>query len=188
MMGAPIPREEEARLESLRQYKILDTEAEQIFDDITALIASICDTPIALLTFVDGDRQWIKSNVGLPVVQTTRNASFCAHAICGETLFVVPDALVDERFADNPLVLGDPNIRFYAGMPLITPEGHALGALCVIDHSPRQLSNDQKTKIEALAKSAMLLLEIRSGRRNSRTCMPAGSGLSAREKPNQSRS
>jgi GAF domain-containing protein len=175
MPAAPIPRNEEARRESLRQYQILDTEAEKIFDDITQLVASICDTPIALLTFIDGDRQWIKSsNIPLPVRQTMRNASFCAHAICQDELFVVPDALLDDRFADNPAVLGEPKIRFYAGMPLITPEGYALGALCVVDHSPRQLSEDQKTKIHALAQSAMLLLEIRVGRRDPRTYVATG--------------
>ena len=163
-MIAPIPANEEARQEALRHYQILDTKAEKIFDDITTLIASICDTPIALLTFIDGDRQWIKSaNVTLPVCQTDRNASICAHTICGRVLFVVPDTLLDERFAYSPFVTGEPHIRFYAGMPLINRDGYALGALCVIDTAPRQLSEDQKTKIRALAQSAMLLLEIRAG-------------------------
>jgi GAF domain-containing protein len=165
MQAAPIPRNEEARQESLRQYRILDTEAEKIFDDIIVLVAGICDTPIALLTFIDGDRQWIKFNFGLPLRQMKRYASLCARAICEEELFVVPDTLQDERFADGPLVISEPHIRFYAGMPLITPEGRVLGALCVIDHSPRQLGEDQKAKIKALAQSAMLLLEIRIGRR-----------------------
>jgi GAF domain-containing protein len=176
-MTTPIPADEEARQESLRTYEILDTQAEKVFDDITAVIAGICDTPIALLTFIDGNRQWIKANFGLPLRQTTRNASICAHAICRDELFVVPDTLRDARFADNPFVIGEPHIRFYAGMPLITPEGHALGALCVIDHSPRQLSEDQKAKLEALAQSAMLLLEIRLGR-NGATAL-TGLGRSA---------
>jgi len=104
----------------------------------------------------------------LPVHETSRDVAFCAHAICGEDLLVVPDALNDERFALNPLVTTEPNIRFYAGMPLFTPQGHALGALCVIDRVPRELSDEQKAKIRALAQSAMILLEMRLGRPNPR--------------------
>jgi len=155
-----------ASLDHAPSRKILDTEAEKVFDDITALAASVCETPISLLTFIDRDRQWIKSNVGLPVHETSRDVAFCAHAICGEDLLVVPDALNDERFALNPLVTTEPNIRFYAGMPLFTPQGHALGALCVIDRVPRELSDEQKAKIRALAQSAMILLEMRLGRPN----------------------
>jgi GAF domain-containing protein len=155
---------EEARQETLRQYEILDTDAEKVFDTLTAMAAAVCQTPISLLSFVDRDRQWFKSRVGLSIRETSRSLSFCAHAICGDDLFVVPDALIDERFAKNPLVTGDPNIRFYAGMPLISPQGYGLGTLCVIDHVPRELSEDQKTKLSVLAQSAMLLLEMRSGR------------------------
>ena len=160
-MKASISKDEEARLERLRQYKVLDTAAEQAFDDITKMAADVCKTPISLLTLIDRDRQWFKSNIGLSVKETSRDIAFCAHAILQPELFVVPDALADDRFARNPLVTHDPNIRFYAGMPLVTPDGHALGTLCVIDRVPRALSEDQATRIKALAKSAMLLLEMR---------------------------
>ena len=160
-MAAPVPANEEARLETLRKYQILDTAAEKVFDDITALVANVCQTPISFLSFVDRDRQWFKSNVGVPARETSRDIAFCAHAIMGDDLFVVPDTLADERFAKNPLVCNDPNIRFYAGMPLMTPEGHAIGTLCVIDRVPRELSQQQKDKMRALAQSAMMLLEVR---------------------------
>ena len=160
-MGAPIPANEEARLETLKKYQILDTAAEKVFDDITALAADVCHTPFAFLSFVDRDRQWFKSNVGLPARETNRDIAFCAHAIMDDDLFIVPDALTDERFAKNPLVVHEPNIRFYAGMPLITPEGHAIGTLCVIDRVPRELSQQQQDKMRALAQSALMLLEVR---------------------------
>jgi GAF domain-containing protein len=146
----------------LRQYAILDTAAEKVFDDITSLAAGVCHAPIALLSFIDHERQWFKSNTGLgDLRETSRNVSFCAHAIVQKDLFVVPDALADARFADNPLVVADPHIRFYAGMPLITPDGHAVGTLCVIDREPRDLTSEQQDKLRALAASAMLLLEER---------------------------
>ncbi len=160
-MAPPIPPNEEARLEALRKYEILDTAADKAFDDITALAADVCQTPISLLTFIDRDRQWFKSNVGMEARETSRDLAFCAHAILQDELFIVPDALLDERFAKNPLVSGDPNIRFYAGMPLVTPDGQAVGALCVIDRVPRELSQAQKNKIRALAQSALMLLELR---------------------------
>jgi GAF domain-containing protein len=161
MTKALTPPNEQDRLEVLRQYQILDTAAEQVFDDITRLAADICQTPISLLSFIDQNRQWFKSNVGLSARETGRDVAFCAHAIMQDDLFVVPDALADERFAQNPLVTHDPNIRFYAGMPLVTKGGHALGTLCVIDRVPRELTEDQKTKLRALAVSVMLLLEVR---------------------------
>jgi len=117
--------------------------------------------PVSLLTFIDQNRQWFKSNVGLSARETGRDVAFCAHAIMQDDLFVVPDALADERFAQNPLVTHDPNIRFYAGMPLVTKGGHALGTLCVIDRVPRELTEDQKAKLRALAQSVLLLLEVR---------------------------
>jgi GAF domain-containing protein len=163
---APMPPDEEKRLEILRQYKILDTEAKKVFDDITKLAGEVCATPISLLTFIDENRQWFKSDVGLsPVKETSRDVAFCAHAIVQRDLFVVPDALNDERFAKNPLVTHEPNIRFYAGMPLVTPEGHAVGALCVIDRVPRELSQEQTAKLRALAQSAVMLLEMRRASR-----------------------
>jgi len=161
MTKPPVPPNEEERLEVLRQYKILDTASEQAFDDITKLAADVCQTPYSFLTFIDKDRQWFKANVGLPVRETSRDIAFCAHAITQDDLFVVPDALADERFAQNPLVTHDPNIRFYAGMPLVTKSGHALGTLCVIDRVPRELSQEQKMKLRTLAQSVLLLLEIR---------------------------
>ena len=160
-MKAPIPQDEEARLERLRQYQVLDTAAEQAFDDITKMAADVCQTPVSLLTFVDRNRQWFKSNIGLSAKETSRDIAFCAHAILQPDLFVVPDALADERFAKNPLVTHDPNIRFYAGMPLVTEDGHAVGTLCVLDRVPRELTQDQLTKIKVLAKSVLLLLEMR---------------------------
>ena len=161
---APLPPNEQERLEALRQYHILDTAAEQVFDEITALTAAVCGTPICLLTFVDKNRQWFKSNVGLPAKETSRNVAFCAHAILQHDLFEVPDALADDRFAQNPLVTGEPHIRFYAGMPLVTPDGQPVGTLCVIDQVPRELTGEQMGKIRALAQSAMLLLEMRRER------------------------
>jgi GAF domain-containing protein len=166
-MKPPIPLIEEARLELLRQYQILDTAAEPAYDEITALAAQICETPVCLLTFVDRDRQWFKSHVGLDLEETPREVAFCAHAICQSDLLEVPDTLADERFAHNPMVTGEPRFRFYAGMPLLSPEGLAVGTLCVLDRRPRRLLPEQAEKLRALAKSAVLLLEIRraKGRR-----------------------
>jgi len=160
-MKPPIPLNEQARLELLRQYQILDTAAEQVFDEITALAASICQTPICLLTFVDRDRTWYKSSVGMQGTETPREMTFCAHAICQNDVYVVPDTRADQRFADNPLVTGEPSLRFYAGMPLLSPEGLAVGTLCVLDRKPRALTPEQVDKLKALAKSAVLLLEVR---------------------------
>jgi GAF domain-containing protein len=160
-MKTPIPHDEKARMETLRQYQILDTAAEDAFDDITNLAAEICGTPISLITLVDGDRQWFKSKVGVTLQETNRDIAFCAHAICQDDLFVVPDALADDRFSRNPLVTHDPNIRFYAGMPLYVRNGYPLGTLCVIDREPRHLTDEQKDKLRALAASVVMLLEIR---------------------------
>lgn len=161
MPKAPVPANEKQRLETLRQYEILDTASEQVFDEITKLAANVCETPISLLSFIDADRLWFKSNVGLPVKETARDIAFCAHAILQNDIFEVPDALADERFAQNPVVTNDPNIRFYAGMPLVTKSGYALGTLCVIDRVPRELSEEQKMKLRTLAQSVLLLLEVR---------------------------
>ncbi|ASC72579.1 hypothetical protein XM38_035370 [Halomicronema hongdechloris C2206] len=152
---------EAARLEALRQYSILDTPSEQTYDDITDLAAFICDVPIALISMVDLNRQWFKARVGLEVTETSRDVSFCAHAILDKQMLVIHDALEDERFQQNPLVTCAPGIRFYAGVPLVTPEGHALGTLCVIDRQPRELSEQQKNALEALARQVVTQLELK---------------------------
>jgi two-component system, NtrC family, sensor kinase len=160
-MAAPIPKTEKKRLEVLWQYDVLDTIPERVFDDLTELAAHICESPIALITLVDEKRQWFKSKVGISANETSRDISFCAHAILQQKLFVVPDAAHDARFAQNPLVTGEPKIRFYAGMPLITPDGHALGTLCVIDKVPHTLRPDQRRALEILSGHVMTQLELR---------------------------
>jgi GAF domain-containing protein len=160
-MRPPTPLNEHTRLELLRQYAILDTAPEPAFDEITARAAEICQTPISLLTFVDRDRAWSKSHTGLDLREIPRDVSFCAHAICQDDLYMAPDMLSDERFSRNPLVTQKPHLRFYAGMPLLSPEGLALGTLCVIDRRPRELTPEQMDKLKDLAKSVVLLLEIR---------------------------
>jgi signal transduction histidine kinase len=160
-MRPPTPADELARLEALRRYDVLDSETEQAFDDLTALAASICGTPISLITLVDADRQWFKSRVGLDLEETPRTISFCGHAMLADGIFVVPDAGEDARFAANPLVVAGPEIRFYAGKPLMTPEGHALGALCVMDRAPRDLTQAQLDALDALGRQTLALLEHR---------------------------
>ncbi len=160
-MTAPRPANDKRRLQVLWQYEVLDTVPEQVFDDLTELAARICEAPIALITLVDEDRQWFKSKVGVTVKETSRDISFCAHAINQNDLFIVPDATQDARFAQNPLVTSDPKIRFYAGAPLITPDGYALGTLCVIDKVPRDLRPEQKQALRVLARHVMTQLEMR---------------------------
>jgi anti-sigma regulatory factor (Ser/Thr protein kinase) len=154
--------DEAARLAALRRYRILDTDPEQAFDDLTLLASHICHAPIALITLLDEDRQWFKSRVGLTAKETARSVSFCTHAIaCPDEIMVVPDALDDHRFTNNPLVVHDPKIRFYAGAPLCTPEGHALGTLCVVDRVPRTLTPEQMHALDALRRQAQAQLELR---------------------------
>lgn len=159
-MEAPKLDRETARLEALKQYRIMDTPPEQTYDDFTLLASYICEVPIALISLLDSERQWFKSKVGLDVDQTARNISFCHTVLTHETM-IVNDALLDDRFVNNPLVIADPSIRFYAGAPLVTPEGHILGTLCVIDRKPRVLSEGQKTALEALARQVVAQLELR---------------------------
>ncbi|MBE9156138.1 GAF domain-containing protein [Nodosilinea sp. LEGE 06152] len=159
-MRAKTPTQEADRLEALRQYKVLDTPAEHSYDDITSLAAYICDVPIALISLVDAERQWFKSKVGLVAQETHRDVSFCAHAILSPAIMIVNDAAEDERFAHNPLVTGELGIRFYAGVPLISPGGQALGTLCVIDRKPRTLNDYQIKTLEALARQVVMQLEL----------------------------
>ena len=150
------------RLAELRSFDVLDTVEEEAYDAITYLASQICDVPIALISIVDEDRQWFKSRVGLDATETHRDLAFCAHAIRRpSSLMVVSDAAADPRFMANPLVTGDPSIRFYAGAPLVSPAGYALGTLCVIDREPRELSADQEKALAALSVQVMALLELR---------------------------
>ena len=161
MKEPAIPRDETARLEALRRYEVLDTLPEQDYDDLTQLAAHICETPIALVSLIDADRQWFKSRTGLDAEETPRDISFCGHVVADRQALVVPDATRDERFADNPLVAGAPDIRFYAGIPLITPSDHYIGTLCVIDMEPRELDDTQLAALERLSRQVINQLELR---------------------------
>ncbi|XHX76258.1 MAG: GAF domain-containing protein [Stenomitos frigidus ULC029] len=156
-----MPTNEPARQQVLLECKILDTRPEKAFDDITRLAAYLCQVPIALVSLIDAERQWFKSKVGLEAAQTHRDLAFCAHAILQPQIFIVRDALEDDRFARNPLVTGAPYIRFYAGVPLITVDGYAMGTLCVIDTVPRKLSAEQIDALYILARQVTKQLELR---------------------------
>jgi PAS domain S-box-containing protein len=160
-MKAPLPADEAERLRSLRACRILDTPPEPAFDDIARLAALLCGTPVALVTFIDGERQWFKAHVGLDLTETHRDLAFCAHCILQRDVMVVPDAREDARFADNPLVKGPPGFRFYAGVPLIDEEGHALGTVAVVDFRPRELGKVQRDGLEVLARLILRQLELR---------------------------
>ena len=160
--GEPLAADRETeRLAALRQYDILDTAPEEAFDDLTLLAAHICQTPMAAIALVDADRQWFKSRIGLPAPETPRDMAFCARALDSGGIFVVPDARQDARFRDDPQVTGDPHIRFYAGAPLRSREGQAVGALCVIDRRPRELSAEQLEALDALRRQVEAQLELR---------------------------
>jgi signal transduction histidine kinase len=162
MQEAPLPPDDLQRLAELRSYAVLDTVAEQAYDDLTRIASHICGAPIALVSLVDENRQWFKSRVGLDAEETPRRVAFCAHAILEpDEVLVVPDSLADPRFHDNPLATGEPHVRFYAGAPLVNPEGQALGTLCVIDHEPRELSEEQLDALRALSRQVVSQLELR---------------------------
>src|SRR6201987_3935766 len=153
--------DEKARVQALRRYKILDTDPENAFDDLTILASHICQTPVALISLIDTDRQWFKSHVGVDVRETPREISFCAVAIQQPNLFVIPDASKDPRFSSNPFVVSDPKIRFYAGAPFTSSDGHPLGTLCVVDVVPRQLTPSQETALLALSRQVQAQFELR---------------------------
>lgn len=160
-MIAPIPKHEAKRIKVLWQYEVLDTVPEEVFDELTALASHICGAPIALITLVDENRQWFKSKVGTSLKETGRDVSLCAHTILQSELLIIPDTTLDERFKDNPLVTTSPKIRFYAGAPLVTPDGYALGTLCIVDLVPHDMTADQKQALRVLARHVMTQLELR---------------------------
>lgn len=162
MPAAPLPVDELARLAELRKYEVLDTPPEKAFDDAVKLAAGICGTPMAVVSLVDESRQWFKARVGLAVEETPRELSFCAHAILHpQEMLVVSDATQDARFADNPQVTGPDEIRFYAGVPLVTAGGHALGTLCVIDTTPKEIPPAHCEALATLARTVVTQLELR---------------------------
>ncbi|MFD2167227.1 ATP-binding protein [Thalassotalea euphylliae] len=165
MKSAPLTPDEQERLKALYGYDILDTEAEKVFDDLTLLASEICETPIALISLIDPERQWFKSTVGIDAEQTPRDIAFCAHAIHEREIFEINNALEDERFADNPLVTEEPNIRFYAGAQLMTPEGFAIGTLCAISDKPKKLNNHQRKALEILSREVVAQMELRKNLR-----------------------
>ncbi len=156
-----VPPDEAARLAALSRFEIVDSEAEPEFDDVARLAALVCGTPIALVTFIDRDRQWFKARIGVDATETPREHALCAHAILGRDVFVIPDTTADERFSKNPLVTGPMKLRFYAGAPLVTADGHAIGTICVLDRVPRQLGHPQVEALRALARQTVALLELR---------------------------
>jgi PAS domain S-box-containing protein len=160
MKSAPIPKNEPARLKNLCEQMVLDTPADQRYDDITKLAQMICLTPITLVSLVDADRQWFKSKQGIEATETPRDVAFCAHAILADDAFVVEDASKDERFFDNPLVTGEPHIRAYLGYPLISSKGFRLGTLCAIDTEPRPFTAEQIQAMKLLSRQVVVLIEI----------------------------
>ncbi|MFD1256793.1 ATP-binding protein [Mucilaginibacter terrae] len=161
MSTVPLPKNEDERQASLASYNILDTLAEEDFDSITLLASEICQTPVALITLIDGQRQWFKSAIGTSLRETPREEAFCTYTILGNEMMVVSDARTDVRFADNPVVKGDPNIVFYAGVPLVNNEGYPLGSLCVLDTEVKELTSTQVNALKALSRQVLAQLELR---------------------------
>lgn len=165
MLIPKTPQNEFVRLKALKEYSILDTLPEEEYDDITKLASKICETSISTISLIDEKRQWFKSKVGLNTAQTSRNDSFCAHAIIEpDKIFTVKDSRLDSRFSDNPLVVGDPHVVFYTGVPLVSPEGLPLGTLCVIDDKPKELNEDQLVALQALSNQVVSLFELRKSK------------------------
>lgn len=153
---------ENTRQNALNLFRVVDTPEEQGYDDTTRMAADVCGTPIALISLADNERQWFKSRVGLQATQAPREDSFCSHSLLTpEAILVVPDTFEDERFANHPVVTGAPNIRFYAGAPLLTLDGHAIGAICVVDTKPRALNAQQLGALQYMAQQVMVMLEGR---------------------------
>jgi len=161
MNKPPIPVNEIERLDSIERLAIMDTSPEQEYDDIVHLASLLAGTPISLISLVDADRQWFKAKVGVDESETDRDIAFCAHAILSSGPMIIENLMEDRRFVDNPLVLNDPNVRFYAGFPLITSEGHALGTLCVLDREPRALIETQIFGLKTLADQVLRNFELR---------------------------
>lgn len=161
MQSAPLPENESQRLLALQFYNILDTPEEEDFNEIVALASRICEAEISLISLIDESRQWFKAKIGLDTQETHRDLAFCAHAIHEPEIMEIEDTHNDERFFDNPYVVDDPRIRFYAGMPLETRDGYRLGTLCVIDSKPKHLTEEQRYALRILAKQAMKLMELR---------------------------
>ncbi|MCC8409857.1 GAF domain-containing sensor histidine kinase [Mucilaginibacter sp. UR6-1] len=161
MNTAQLPANELSRLEALYKTELLDTPQEQEFDDIVRLASDLCNMPISLISLVDANRQWFKARVGLDATETSRDISFCSHAILQDNIFEIPDARQDDRFFDNPLVTHDPSIRYYAGVPLVTSTGSRLGTLCVIDRVPRHLNERQRFALKVLADNVIKVAELR---------------------------
>jgi len=161
MYAAPIPQSDAGRLATLHSYEILDSPSEQGYEDVTSLAAYICSAPYSTITFVDADRQWFKSELGFGTNETGRSEGFCACAVLQPEPLIIKDTLLDTRFAENPFVTGGPRIRFYAGAPLIAPNGHILGTVCVFDNKPRTLDPSQIAGLQSLSRQVMSLLELR---------------------------
>ena len=161
MIIAALPADEELRLQDLRSYDILDTASESDFDELVELAGQICNSPISLITLLDKDRQWFKAKNGMEENSTSRDIAFCSHAILQNDIFVVEDAALDPRFADNPLVTGSPAIRFYAGAPVISPGGYKMGTICIIDKTPKKLLPEEERALLLISKQVTRLLELR---------------------------